>query len=193
MSLAIAPSSTASYGLPQSRSAAAGSSSVLALAHAGTNETGGSCTDPAICSISKMEALFENRPLQQTTSSMRYQNWDILLFPGGSRVPIQEFDTKFHVLTSSTKPAATSTALEDPFTDDTTYRVFEQLPLLTCFIPSQPRDSPFRVSIHSWTKPLASSGLSACRTKEEVVGFQARLYLDGIFQWFVIFLVPCQG
>lgn len=28
---------------------------------------------------------------------MRYQSWDVLLFPADSRIPIQEFDTKCHV------------------------------------------------------------------------------------------------
>lgn len=33
-----------------------------------------------------------------TITSMRYQDWDVLLFPGESKIPIQEFDTKCQVL-----------------------------------------------------------------------------------------------
>jgi hypothetical protein len=32
---------------------------------------------------------------------MRYQNWDVLLFPADSRVPLQEFDTKCFALDPS--------------------------------------------------------------------------------------------
>lgn len=32
---------------------------------------------------------------------MRYQAWDVLLFPGDSRVPIQEFDTKCYPIDQS--------------------------------------------------------------------------------------------
>lgn len=35
--------------------------------------------------------------------SMRYQNWDVLLFPGDSRIPIQEFNTACHVITDQSK------------------------------------------------------------------------------------------
>jgi hypothetical protein len=28
---------------------------------------------------------------------MRYQNWDVLIFPGDSNVPLQEFNTTCHV------------------------------------------------------------------------------------------------
>lgn len=34
---------------------------------------------------------------------MRYQHWDVLLFPDSSRVPVQEFDTKCHLLHDQSK------------------------------------------------------------------------------------------
>lgn len=34
---------------------------------------------------------------------MRYQNWDVLLFPGISKTPIQEFKTTCHVIQDSGK------------------------------------------------------------------------------------------
>jgi hypothetical protein len=36
---------------------------------------------------------------------MRYQSWDVLLFPQDSRTPIQEFDTKCFVLDQSQWPS----------------------------------------------------------------------------------------
>jgi hypothetical protein len=113
---------------------------------------------------------------------MRYQNWDVLLFPGASRVPIQEFETKFHVLSASQRASAPSTAIDDPFTD---FESMTKLPLLTCFIASLPADAPFRVSIHSWSRPTGSYILETCWAKDESVAFQARVYIDGVHQWYV--------
>lgn len=43
--------------------------------------------------------LIPGRPLNHITlNSMRYQNWDVLLFPGHSRIPIQEFNSACHIL-----------------------------------------------------------------------------------------------
>ncbi|KAF2450690.1 hypothetical protein P171DRAFT_516518 [Karstenula rhodostoma CBS 690.94] len=60
---------------------------------------------------------------------MRYDNWDVILFPKDSAVPIQEFRTAFYS------------------TQDEHGR---QLPTLTCYIASLPAAAPFRISIHSW-------------------------------------------
>jgi len=64
---------------------------------------------------------------------MRFQDWDVLLFPGESQTPIQEFRT-------------TCFSLQDPRTHLTT-------PLLCSFVPSLPANAPFQVSVHSWSKP----------------------------------------
>lgn len=74
---------------------------------------------------------------------MRFQNWDVLLFPAGdsseeaNHIPLREFRTACYV-----EHAA-----------DGTHR---PTPLLTTFVPSLPRDAPFQISLHSWTqtKPI---------------------------------------
>ncbi|KAG0651171.1 hypothetical protein D0Z07_2358 [Hyphodiscus hymeniophilus] len=63
---------------------------------------------------------------------MRYQNWDVLVFPDESKVPIQEFKTSCHVI------------------DD---------PVVTSFIPSLSAGAVFRISIHSWHEPELSDPL----------------------------------
>ncbi|KAK5109405.1 hypothetical protein LTR62_007071 [Meristemomyces frigidus] len=66
---------------------------------------------------------------------MRYEDFDVLLFPSGSHVPLREFRTQCF-------------AQQDPRTGVTT-------PLLTCFVPTMTADSAFQISVHSWTKPVA--------------------------------------
>ncbi|KAG9640966.1 hypothetical protein KCU95_g18983, partial [Aureobasidium melanogenum] len=66
---------------------------------------------------------------------MRFENWDILLFPQVSSTPIQEFRTEcFGIVT----PIGLS-------------------PTLNAYIPSLPRGTPFKISLHSWSKPVISS------------------------------------
>ncbi|KAG9643612.1 hypothetical protein KCU64_g11689, partial [Aureobasidium melanogenum] len=66
---------------------------------------------------------------------MRFENWDILLFPQVSSTPIQEFRTEcFGIVT----PIGLS-------------------PTLNAYIPSLPHGTPFKISLHSWSDPVMSS------------------------------------
>ncbi|KAI4727359.1 hypothetical protein E4T49_04848 [Aureobasidium sp. EXF-10728] len=66
---------------------------------------------------------------------MRFENWDILLFPQATNTPIQEFRTEcFGIVT----PIGAS-------------------PTLNAYIPSLIPGTPFRISLHSWTRPVLSS------------------------------------
>jgi hypothetical protein len=66
---------------------------------------------------------------------MRFQDWDVLLFPAGSHVPVREFRTACF-------------AQQDP-------RTLAMTPLLTCFVPSLPANAPFQISVHAWNKPTS--------------------------------------
>ncbi|KIV89274.1 hypothetical protein PV10_08852 [Exophiala mesophila] len=99
---------------------------------------------------------------------MRYQDWDVLLFPAESRVPVQEFDTKCFALDQKTNP--------------NTFESMTLVPSMTCFITSLEHGTPFRISVHSWQKPVASSILRAYKTPEEKTAFEARIYVDGVLQ-----------
>ncbi|KAK4943195.1 2-isopropylmalate synthase (Alpha-isopropylmalate synthase) (Alpha-IPM synthetase) [Elasticomyces elasticus] len=108
---------------------------------------------------------------------MRYQSWDVLLFPGDSRVPIQEFDTKCYAIDQNIRVPALSPV------NDINPNKFESItltPILTCFVASLERGSSFRVSIHSWEQPKPSHILLSYKTPEEAVLFEARVYIDGI-------------
>ncbi|KAK5281072.1 2-isopropylmalate synthase (Alpha-isopropylmalate synthase) (Alpha-IPM synthetase) [Exophiala xenobiotica] len=107
---------------------------------------------------------------------MRYQNWDVLLFPADSKIPIQEFDTKCYALEQNGR-ASSLQAIDG---DRNSYESMTVLPTLTCFVASLDRGSSFRVSIHSWEKPKPSDLLLSYKTPEEVVLFEAKVYIDGI-------------
>lgn len=93
---------------------------------------------------------------------MRYQDWDVLLFPSGeesAHVPVKEFKTACYV--EHLDSIATTT------------------PLLTSFIPTLTRNTPFQISIHSWLKtgPVGVFLRDGTRPKEV---WQVRVVIDGI-------------
>lgn len=69
---------------------------------------------------------------------------------------------------------------DDPFTDK--FESMTKTPILTSFIPSLPNGTAFRVSIHSWIRPQASSTLRMYKSDSESTLFQARIYVDGILR-----------
>ncbi len=137
--------------------------------------------------------LLQRRRLGDTITVMRYQNWDVLLFPADSKIPIQEFDTKCYALEQSERPSTSRRIIYELTTSDgrastlqaidgghNSYESMTILPTLTCFVASLDRGSSFRVSIHSWEKPKPSNLLRSYKTPEEVVLFEAKVYIDGI-------------
>ncbi|KAK5063173.1 hypothetical protein LTR84_005249 [Exophiala bonariae] len=110
---------------------------------------------------------------------MRYQNWDVLLFPADSRVPLQEFDTKCFALNPGSRlaPQHVPSASEIENFESMTI-----IPTVTSFITSLEPRTPFRISIHSWKKPTASGILQSYKTRDERVMFEARIYIDGVLQ-----------
>lgn len=54
------------------------------------------------------------------------------------------------------------------------------IPILTSFVASLDRGSPFRVSIHCWEKPNPSNLLLSYKAPGEAVLFEAKVYIDGM-------------
>jgi len=90
---------------------------------------------------------------------MRFQDWDILLFPDGSHVPIQEFRTACFLVQDGSL----------------------QTPTLITYVPSLPRGTPFNISLHSWTQPRFSPGLGLFygRKNLENAAWGVRIIVDG--------------
>lgn len=127
---------------------------------------------------------------------MRYQNWDVLIFPlvGDSKTPLQEFGTACTVnqdpgedtSTLHFAPKLTATATDVvPFQNPSAHPAYSTvvrapLPTVSCFIPSILPGSPFRVSLHSWSTPTVSRETVARAPQEDMVGFEAKVLLDGV-------------
>ena len=128
---------------------------------------------------------------------MRYQNWDVLIFPlvGDSKTPLQEFGTACTVsqdpgedkLTLLSQPPRLTSSSKDvlPFQSPSAHPAYftvvrAPLPTVSCFIPSILPGSPFRVSLHSWSTPTVSRETVARAPEESMIGFEAKVLLDGI-------------
>ncbi|KAK7421238.1 hypothetical protein QQX98_002370 [Neonectria punicea] len=95
---------------------------------------------------------------------MRYEDWDILVFPRGCEVPMKEFKVACHVVHD-----AEFSQSHGSF----------GLPTLYCFVPSLAAGTPFQISIHSWTIPVISQFTKSYSEFPGNVKFEARLFVDG--------------
>ncbi|KAF2737183.1 hypothetical protein EJ04DRAFT_574821 [Polyplosphaeria fusca] len=91
---------------------------------------------------------------------MRYENWDVILFPRDSHIPLQEFRTAC-------------------FSSQDQYG--RLAPTLTCFIASLPVTTPFRVSLHSWiAKAKPSALIESQRKAHHRVVYLFQIVVDGV-------------
>ncbi|KAL4917083.1 hypothetical protein BDW62DRAFT_89777 [Aspergillus aurantiobrunneus] len=111
---------------------------------------------------------------------MRYENWDVLLFPANSKVPIQEFKTQCFVTRDRESPYLHNSAFLGSAAYYQPTGNLGQLPVLTTFIPSLPANSPFRVSIHSWEQPHASRLMESLLQPDDASLFEVRIFVDGL-------------
>ncbi|KAL4792728.1 hypothetical protein BDV19DRAFT_246725 [Aspergillus venezuelensis] len=111
---------------------------------------------------------------------MRYENWDVLLFPMTSKVPVQEFKTQCFVTRDRESPYLHNPAFFGPATYVQPHGNLGQLPVLTTFIPSLPANSAFRVSIHSWEQPHASRLMESLLQPDDTSMFEVRIFVDGL-------------
>ncbi|KAK0285928.1 hypothetical protein LTS00_010719 [Friedmanniomyces endolithicus] len=98
---------------------------------------------------------------------MRFQDWDVLLFPSGSHVPLREFriacyaqqdpDHPVHPRATTTTTSSTNST-NNTTTTTTTTAAAATTPLLTAFVPSLTAGAGFQVSVHSWSTPTAIAG-----------------------------------
>lgn len=99
---------------------------------------------------------------------MRYDDWDVLLFPtgeiGDARVPLKEFKVDCHVV---------------PDTEFGHTRGTFGMPAMTCFVPSLNTGAQFHISIHSWGTPQISQHTLSSTKHPNLVKFEARIFIDG--------------
>ncbi|KAJ5225094.1 hypothetical protein N7468_006319, partial [Penicillium chermesinum] len=97
----------------------------------------------------------------------------------GSRVPIQEFKTQCYVTKDSASPYTQLPAIVNPSPYYPLQGNVGQIPVLTAFVPSLEKDSAFRVSVHSWDKPRPSRFMERMMQPDDVLLFEARVFIDG--------------
>ncbi|CCC05485.1 hypothetical protein SMACR_09282 [Sordaria macrospora] len=97
---------------------------------------------------------------------MRYDDWDVILFPTGrdGKIPIKEFKVQCHVVPDQELAHMHGQA---------------GLPVMTCFIPSLPAGSPFQISMHAWKTPDISLFTKTYSRHTDFVKFEARIFIDG--------------
>jgi hypothetical protein len=97
---------------------------------------------------------------------MRYDDWDVLIFPSGNetKVPLKEFKVQCHVV-------------PDPEFSHTHGSL--SVPVMTCFVPGLRPGTPFHVSIHSWDAPTVSQYTLNYSKHSELVKFETRIFVDG--------------
>ncbi|PWY78150.1 hypothetical protein BO94DRAFT_626729 [Aspergillus sclerotioniger CBS 115572] len=111
---------------------------------------------------------------------MRYEDWDVILFPESSKVPIQEFKTQCFVTKDKESPYLHSPGLVSPASCSLPQSNVGQLPVLTTFVPSLRQNTPFRVSVHSWQKPTPSRLMESLLQPDDAVLFEVRIFIDGL-------------
>ncbi|KAL2832274.1 hypothetical protein BJY01DRAFT_260269 [Aspergillus pseudoustus] len=111
---------------------------------------------------------------------MRYENWDVLLFPANSKVPVQEFKTQCFVTRDRDSPYLHNPAFAGPAAYYQPHGNFGQLPVLTTFIPSLSSNTPFRVSIHTWEQPHSSRLMESLLQPDDTALFEVRIFVDGL-------------
>ncbi|KAB5522836.1 hypothetical protein GE09DRAFT_1229946 [Coniochaeta sp. 2T2.1] len=97
---------------------------------------------------------------------MRYNDWDVLLFPTGRhcKTPFKEFKVACQVI---------------PDVELAHCQGSTGLPIVTCFVPSTQPGAPFRISVHSWSEPDITQFTNSYSKHVEAVQFEARVFIDG--------------
>ncbi|KAF3062820.1 NADH dehydrogenase (ubiquinone)-like protein [Daldinia childiae] len=95
---------------------------------------------------------------------MRFEDWDVLLFPRDSKIPMKEFKTNCHVVHDN----------EFAYSHGS-----YGLPTMTCFMPGLSPGTQFNISLHSWKTPDISQFTRSYSKHPELVKFEARVLIDG--------------
>ncbi|KAK6437626.1 hypothetical protein LTR95_006173 [Oleoguttula sp. CCFEE 5521] len=101
---------------------------------------------------------------------MRYQDWDVLLFPEGSHVPLKEFKTTCYAVQSSSNA---------DYGNPSHGRDRTLTPLLTTFVPSIPMNHSFTISVHAWV-PALHPDMSQGDQLHKRYKWQVRVLINGL-------------
>ena len=128
---------------------------------------------------------------------MRFDNWDVLLFPITSKVPIPEFKIEAYSVDDLEAPPIfagydannqqcpisleqnlNGSGIVNPSLIQNSFS-YAQIPLLSCFVPSQSEGTKFMVSIHSWESIHYNLVHPGAELGTKLHCFQVRIFVDG--------------
>jgi hypothetical protein len=111
---------------------------------------------------------------------MRYDDWDVILFPTGrdSKIPFKEFKVACHVV---------------PDLELAHIHGAAGVPVMTCFVPSLAAGSGFQISIHCWRRPDLSQFTRTYSKHSDLIKFEARILVDGRLVACVMSRVSCKS
>ncbi|KAK4124411.1 hypothetical protein N657DRAFT_617574 [Parathielavia appendiculata] len=97
---------------------------------------------------------------------MRYDDWDVILFPTGrdAKIPFKEFKVACHVV-----PDLELAHIHGPV----------GIPVMTCFVPSLPPGAGFQISLHCWRRPELSQFTRTYSKHTDLIKFETRVLIDG--------------
>lgn len=103
---------------------------------------------------------------------MRYEDWDVILFPVGrdSKTPFKEFKVGCHVV---------------PDIEFSHIHGATSMPNMTCFVPSLPAGNFFQISIHNWSIPNISQIAQSYSEHTDDLKFEVRVFIDGCLAVYV--------
>ncbi|KAK4096147.1 hypothetical protein N658DRAFT_519364 [Parathielavia hyrcaniae] len=105
-------------------------------------------------------------PGHPLSNKMRYDDWDVILFPTGrdAKIPFKEFKVACHVV-----PDLELAHIHGPV----------GMPVMTCFVPSLPPGAGFQLSLHCWRRPELSQFTRAYSKHTDLIKFETRVIVDG--------------
>jgi hypothetical protein len=103
---------------------------------------------------------------------MRYEDWDVILFPVGRdcKTPFKEFKVACHVVHD----------IEFSHIHGATF-----MPNMTCFVPSLPAGIFFQMSVHNWSIPNISEIAQSYSEHTDDLKFEVRVLIDGCLAVYV--------
>lgn len=120
---------------------------------------------------------------------MRYEDWDVLLFPRDCGIPFREFGVTCEVVQDTGKkmlPDAWLVTSKLVLPEFAHIHGISGLPTVNCFVPSLAPGAPFQISIHSWNTPTISQFTKSYSKHVNDVKFETRLFIDGRLVAYVV-------
>ncbi|KAF7713858.1 Uncharacterized protein PECH_000809 [Penicillium ucsense] len=111
---------------------------------------------------------------------MRYNVWDVVIFPADTGIPLQEYQVNYQVVQDRDSPYLTNPVLMQRALGANDVVTWGKVPLITCFIPSMKEFVPMQVSIHHWAYPEPTWITLSTMIPGDALVYGMRILVDGV-------------